>query len=148
MARTSQRHSTAEISEQLGMQYAFGVEFHELGLGDLTERAFCTDDFNALGWHGNAIRSSVPIEQISMLRLEDHGHWFTYESGASDPDQPRVGGRMAIIAVVTGKTGPLCVVSTHLKAMQMQSIAIYSYPNYWTKLTSMPLICGCFSTET
>lgn len=116
MARTSQRHTTAEIAERLDMQYAFGVEFHELGLGGPTERAFCTDDFNALGWHGNAILSSVPFEQVVMIRLDDHGHWFTAEAGASDPDQPRLGGRMAIIAVVPGKTGLLCVVSTHLES--------------------------------
>jgi len=116
MARTSQRHTTAEIAERLGMQYAFGVEFHELDLGGPTERAFCTDDFNALGWHGNAILSSVPFEQVAMIRLDDHGHWFADESGASDPDQPRLGGRMAIIAVVPGETGPLCVVSTHLES--------------------------------
>ena len=33
MARTSQRHTTEVMARRLGMQYAFGVEFHELDLG-------------------------------------------------------------------------------------------------------------------
>ncbi|MGV6803637.1 MAG: endonuclease/exonuclease/phosphatase family protein [Ruegeria sp.] len=116
MSRTGQRHTTAEMAEQLGMAYAFGVEFHELGLGGPTERAFCTDEFNALGWHGNAVLSSVPFKRVALVRLDDHGHWFTAESGAADPQQPRLGGRMAILAEVPTKNGPLCVVSTHLES--------------------------------
>lgn len=116
MARTAQRHTTAEVASALGMTYAFGVEFHELGLGGPTERHFCKDDFNALGWHGNAILSAVPFERVCMIRLDDHGHWFAADSGASDPDQPRIGGRMALAAIVPTQAGPLCVVSTHLES--------------------------------
>jgi len=116
MARTAQRHTTEEVARALGMTYAFGVEFHELDLGGPTERAFCTDDFNTTGWHGNAVLSSVPFERTALIRLDDHGHWFTPESGAADPEQPRVGGRMAIAAVVPTERGPICVVSTHLES--------------------------------
>ncbi len=116
MARTAQRHTTEEMAHAMGMVYAYGVEFHELGLGGPTERAFCTDDFNELGWHGNAILSSVPFERTALIRLDDHGHWFAANSGASDPQQPRVGGRMAIAAVVPTTVGPVCVVSTHLES--------------------------------
>lgn len=114
MARTAQRHTTAEVAAALGMEYAFGVEFHELDLGGPTERAFCTDDFNAIGFHGNAVLSKVPLERLAMFRLDDHGHWFA--AADADPDQPRLGGRMAIAAVVEGDQGPLCVVSTHLES--------------------------------
>ncbi len=116
MARTSQRHTTEAMAQALGMQYAFGVEFHELDLGGPTERAFCSDDFNALGWHGNAVLSSVPFEKVALFRLCDQGHWFAADEGASDPDQPRLGGRMAIAAVVPGAERPICVVSTHLES--------------------------------
>lgn len=116
MARTGQRHTSADMARALGMTYAFGVEFHELDLGGPTERAFCTDDFNALGWHGNAVLSSVPFERVALFRLDDHGHWFSAETGAADPDQPRLGGRMAIAAVLPGAQGPVCVVSTHLES--------------------------------
>lgn len=116
MARTGQRHTTAEIAAELGMAYAFGVEFVELDLGGATERAFCADDFNALGWHGNAILSSVPFEAVMMVRLFDHGHWFAGPADKVDPNQPRVGGRMALAAVLPTAAGPICVVSTHLES--------------------------------
>ena len=113
MARTGQRHTTADMARALGMVYAFGVEFHELGLGGPTERPYCIDDANALGWHGNAILSSVPFDKVTLIRLDDHGHWFTT---GSDPDQPRLGGRMALAAILPTEKGPVCVVSTHLES--------------------------------
>ncbi|SFR36399.1 Metal-dependent hydrolase, endonuclease/exonuclease/phosphatase family [Yoonia tamlensis] len=116
MARTGQRHTTEVMAARLGMAYAFGVEFHELDLGGATERAYCTDDFNALGWHGNAILSSVPFERTALIRLDDHGHWFASDAKTVDPEQPRLGGRMALLAVVPTGNGPLCVASTHLES--------------------------------
>lgn len=116
MARTGQRHTTADMANALGMVYAFGVEFHELDLGGPTERPWCKDDFNAFGWHGNAILSSVPMTRVTMFRLCDAGHWFVAEEGASDPDQPRLGGRMALAAEIPTEAGPICVVSTHLES--------------------------------
>lgn len=116
MARTGQRHTTKEVAAALGMSYAFAVEFHELDLGGPTERAFCSDDFNARGWHGNAVLSRVPFQKVALFRLCDQGHWFAGGDGAADPDQPRLGGRMAVAAVIEGTSGPLCVVSTHLES--------------------------------
>ncbi|WP_417240641.1 endonuclease/exonuclease/phosphatase family protein [Celeribacter halophilus] len=116
MARTGQRHTTEELAEALGMRYAYGVEFFEMDLGGPTERAYCTDDFNALGWHGNAVLSNVPLDKVTLIRLDDHGHWFASNNGASDPDQPRLGGRMAIAAVLPSTQGDTCVVSTHLES--------------------------------
>ncbi|GGX48742.1 endonuclease [Tateyamaria omphalii] len=116
MARTGQRHTTENFAEAMSMAYAFGVEFHELGLGGPTELTMCTDDFNTLGWHGNAILSAVPFDRTAMVRLDDHGHWFAGDSGASDPEQPRVGGRMALLAELPTEMGSLTVVSTHLES--------------------------------
>ena len=116
MARTGQRHTTAEMAAHLGMNYGFGVEFHELDLGGPTERPFCTDDFNARGWHGNAILSRAPFSRVTMLRLCDHGHWYASAERDADPDQPRVGGRMALLAEVPSESGPICIVSTHLES--------------------------------
>ena len=116
MARTAQKHTTADMAAALNMTYAFGVEFHELDLGGPTERVFCTDDFNARGWHGNAILSAVPFQAVTMIRLDDHGHWFASDELDADPDQPRVGGRMALAAILSWQTGAVCVVSTHLES--------------------------------
>lgn len=117
MARTSQKNTSADMAAALGMTYAYGVEFYEMGLGGETERDFCTDDFNAAGWHGNAILSSVPFEKLALIRLDQKGHWFcTGPQSAGDTGQPRLGGRMAVAAIVRGEAGPLCVVSTHLES--------------------------------
>ena len=52
MARTAQRHTTAEMAKEMGMAYAYGVEFFEMGLGGETELPYCEDTENARGWHG------------------------------------------------------------------------------------------------
>ncbi|WP_333814155.1 endonuclease/exonuclease/phosphatase family protein [Tabrizicola sp.] len=112
MARTAQRHPTAEIAASLGMAYAYGVEFVELGLGSETERGFCTDNFNALGLHGNALMAGTALRRPFLLRLPSDGHWFL-----NGGDQPRLGARMAIGAVVETTAGPLITVSTHLESV-------------------------------
>lgn len=110
MARTGQRHPTAEVADTLGMQYAYGIEFIELGLGSDTEREFCEDDFNAKGFHGNAMMASVPLNRSFMLRLWGERLWFT------DGEQPRLGERFAIGAVIETEAGPFVAVSTHLES--------------------------------
>ncbi|MEJ6394989.1 endonuclease/exonuclease/phosphatase family protein [Gymnodinialimonas sp. 2305UL16-5] len=117
MDRTGQRNTIAEMAAALGMTYAFGVEFYEVDLGSVTERLFCKDGYNALGFHGNGILSSVPIQRAAMFRLDPKGHWFcTDDDGAGDPAKLRLGGRMAVAAVVMSQAGPICAVSTHLEA--------------------------------
>lgn len=115
MARTGQRHTTAAMAGAMGMTYAYGVEFFEMGLGGPTERRFCEDTGNALGWHGNAILARAPLRRVTLIRLDDHGHWYVTGSGA-DPGQPRLGGRMALAAEIATEAGPVCFVSTHLES--------------------------------
>lgn len=116
MARTAQRHTTEDMAAALNMQFAYGVEFLELSLGGPTERRFCRDDVNVCGWHGNAILSSVPFDRVGMVRLDTQGHWYVPDNGAADPEQPRIGGRNAIMAIVPTVAGPVCFVSTHLES--------------------------------
>ncbi|MDK1384069.1 endonuclease [Sinorhizobium sp. 8-89] len=111
MARTGQRHPTAEIAVALGMQYAYGVEFIELGLGSDTEREFCKDGFNEKGFHGNALLAAAPFNRPFMLRLWGERLWFM-DGG----DQPRVGERLAIGAVIETRAGPFVAISTHLES--------------------------------
>lgn len=111
MARTGQRNTTAELAAHLGMAYAYGVEFLELGLGSETEREFCRDAFNLHGFHGNGLMASVPLQQPFMLRLEGGRLWFI-DGG----DQPRLGERMAIGAVIETEAGPFVAVSVHLES--------------------------------
>ncbi|MGD9917015.1 MAG: endonuclease/exonuclease/phosphatase family protein [Paenirhodobacter sp.] len=109
-ARTAQSHPTAEIAATLGMGYAYAVEFLELGLGSPEERDFCTDDFNRLGFHGNALMARAPLGAVFALRLPGHRQWFT------DADQPRLGERLAIGARIETEAGPMLAVSTHLES--------------------------------
>jgi endonuclease/exonuclease/phosphatase family metal-dependent hydrolase len=111
MARTGQRHTTAEIAAVLGMQYAYGVEFIELGLGSDTEREFCKDDVNEKGFHGNALLASVPLRRPFVERLWGERLWFI-DGG----DQPRVGERIAIGGLVETEQGLFVAVSTHLES--------------------------------
>lgn len=111
MARTGQRNTTAELAGHLNMTYAYGVEFLELGLGSATEREFCSDDFNLHGFHGNGLMAGVPLARPFMIRLEGERLWFI-DGG----DQPRLGERMAIGAVIETEAGPFVAVSTHLES--------------------------------
>ncbi|MBC7282797.1 MAG: endonuclease/exonuclease/phosphatase family protein [Hoeflea sp.] len=116
MARTAQRHPTAEIAAALGMHYVYGVEFFELGLGGETERPYCVDDHNEAGWHGNAVLSRAAPVSTTLIRLDDHGHWYIEGPFSWDRDQPRIGGRMAIATIIPTVAGNLCVVSVHLES--------------------------------
>lgn len=110
MARTGQAHTTAEVAAALGLGYAYGVEFVELGLGSDTERGFCSDDHNRLGFHGNALLAAQ-IGRPFLLRLPGTRFWFL-----SGGDQPRLGERMAIGGVIQTEAGPIVMVSTHLES--------------------------------
>ena len=149
MARTHQRHTTRALADCLGMRYAYGAEFFELGLGNEIERRLAADDHNQHGWHGNAILSSVALEQVALIRLDDDGHWFRTdreEVHDSIQNQPRVGGRCAIAAILPTETKKICVVSVHLenqasaavRAAQMERL-IAALDVFATKL---PVVIG------
>jgi len=116
MARTGQRHPTAELAASLGMHYSYGVEFFEIDLGGDTERPYCVDDHNKAGWHGNAVLSRAAPLSSAMIRLDDHGHWYVAGEFGCDPNQPRIGGRMAIATIIPAVTGNICVASVHLES--------------------------------
>ena len=111
MARTSQRNTTADVTRELSMQYAFGVEFIEVGLGSDTEREFCKDDFNARGLHGNALMSATPLARPFIIRLWGERIWLNH-----DPDQLRIGERCAVGAIIETEAGPFVAVSVHLES--------------------------------
>ncbi len=110
MARTAQRHTTAELAAAMNMAYLYGVEFLEMGLGSDTERGFCRDSFNEKGFHGNGLISSVPVAHPFMVRLWGERLW------RNDADQPRIGERCAVGGVVATEAGPFVAVSVHLES--------------------------------
>jgi endonuclease/exonuclease/phosphatase family metal-dependent hydrolase len=109
MARSGNRYVARELADRLGMQFAFAVEFLELGLGSPAEReALPPDAHNEFGVHGGAILSRVGLDRPAAVRLELDGDvWYH-----ADSDEPRVGGRCAVVATV----GDLVVVAPHLES--------------------------------
>ena len=110
MARTDQRNNAREMAGALGMSYAYAAEFLELGLGSPTERAFCTDDSNARGYHGNALLAKVPLHAPFAVRLHGHRQWF------AGPEQPRLGEWIAVGATLQTDAGPFLAIATHLES--------------------------------
>ncbi len=114
MARTQNLDTTGCIARDLGAGSVFGVEFVELSLGDeLEQRAVARagDATNERGLHGNAVIAAAPLEDPAVVRLPDVGlGWF-----AADSTQPRVGGRMAVLATVRVDGTAVQIASTHLE---------------------------------
>lgn len=116
MARSGQRHTTADLAARLDCAYAFGVEFVELGPGSEADHRNSSSSpnrgrDNAEGLHGNAVLSRVGLERPGLVRLSDDGAWFCEERG-----EPRIGGRVAVVATVPSGTGELAVASVHLES--------------------------------
>ena len=111
MARSGNRHTVRDLAEALGMGWAYGVEFVELGLGDARECQWHADEDNRVGLHGNAILSRHPLLDPVIIPLDAGGTWFAGRSG----NQRRLGGRMAIAARLDTPR-PLWLVAAHLES--------------------------------
>jgi ADP-ribose pyrophosphatase YjhB (NUDIX family)/endonuclease/exonuclease/phosphatase family metal-dependent hydrolase len=108
MARSDNRYVARELADRLGMQFAFAVEFVELGLGGPKERAALPPDAsNEFGVHGGAVLSRVGLDRPAAVRFEFDGSWY-----GDDSPERRVGGRCAVVATV----GDLVVVAPHLES--------------------------------
>ncbi|MDE1992196.1 MAG: endonuclease, partial [Rhizobiaceae bacterium] len=112
MARTEQKDPTAIVAGELGMNYAYGVEFLELSLGSEIEHSFCKDDFNEKGFHGNAMMASTALKDPFLFRLPGDAVWFKDSN-----EQPRVGERCAVGATIETEAGPFVAVSVHLESV-------------------------------
>jgi endonuclease/exonuclease/phosphatase family metal-dependent hydrolase len=105
--RTAYRNVAREISAKLRMNYAFGIEFHEL-----------SQHHQSAAFHGQATLCRWPLLNSRLLRFSKQSrfwqpHWFI-------PNLPifqrRAGGRMALVTCIQlgGKT--LAVYNLHLES--------------------------------
>jgi len=106
MARSGNRHVARDLAAALGLGYAFGVEFLELTKGDAIEANVVGENTQSL--HGNAILSRFRLLEPRIVRLPVRCAW-------EQPDQARVGGRMALIAEIETPAGRLALASVHLE---------------------------------
>lgn len=111
MARTEQRHTTADLAERLGCTYAYGVEFLELGLGDRREQQAFAGQTNAAGLHGAAILSSRSLGRPALVRLRQDGAWFDGKRG-----ECRVGSRIAVLATMVIGSRLVTLATVHLES--------------------------------
>lgn len=111
MARSGNRHTTAEAAAGLGAGYVFGVEFVELDLGDARERSWHAGTENADGLHGAGLVSARPFARPELVRLETSGRWFDGGFG-----ERRVGGRIAVMAELTVGGRPVLLASVHYES--------------------------------
>ncbi len=112
MARSGQRHTARELARGLGgLGYVFGVEFVELGLGDARESARHAGGANRHGLHGAAILAPSALARPALIRLETDGDWFGAAQG-----QPRIGGRIALAAIMPVAGTDVLFVSVHLES--------------------------------
>jgi endonuclease/exonuclease/phosphatase family metal-dependent hydrolase len=111
MVRSGNRHTIEDLAKALGSGFVFGVEFVELGLGDLREQRQYYGQTNAAGLHGAGFVSRAKLDHPALVRLETTGRWF---DGAFH--ERRVGGRIAMTAeMVVGGT-PVLLVSAHYES--------------------------------
>lgn len=113
MSRSAQSHTTQALANALGWHWVYGIEFIELGTGSPWEQNQpAADATNDCGLHGNAILSRYPLDAIRLIRYENgDGEWWHRRW-----NEPRLGGRMALIASIHSAYGPVQLVSTHLES--------------------------------
>ena len=101
-ARTSGRNVAWEYAQALGMYHVYGVEFVELPREGADITAPCE--------HGNAILSRYPIGNVRLVRHETNLSWYENES------EPRLGGRMALLADIAVGDRIVHVQSLHFES--------------------------------
>ncbi len=111
MVRSQDRHTIRDLADTLKQGYVFGVEFIELGLGDLRERKLFAGSANKFGLHGGGFVSGVALTRPALVRLETSGRWF---DGAFH--ERRVGGRIAMLVEVELGAKKVLLASVHYES--------------------------------
>lgn len=91
--RTEFRNIARDYAERLGYYYVYVTEFVELP----SDRGDTGPYDPPICEHGNALVSRYPLGNVRQIRHAENRSWYT-PPGAPDPDEPRLGGRIAIAA--------------------------------------------------
>jgi len=115
MARSDQQHTTRLMAYYLGMNYAWGLEFVELTLGDKQDReGISATEENFHGLHGNAILSKCKIFDATILRNKV-GPYFSKEPNDVNAKglERRLGGRMIMLSRIIFNGKSIVIGNTH-----------------------------------
>lgn len=99
--RTEFRDVARSLASELGMHFAYGIEFQELIQGRSNRPAL----------HGQATLSRFPIENARVLRFQTQP-----KDWSRDWFQPREGGRMALVTRIATPAGNLLIYNAHLES--------------------------------
>ena len=91
--RTDFRNIARDYAERLGYYYVYVTEFVELP----SDRGDTGPYDPPLCEHGNALVSRYRLGNVRQIRHAENRSWYT-PPDAPDPDEPRLGGRIAIAA--------------------------------------------------
>ena len=109
--RTQFRNVARDYAQAFGAYYVYATEFVELP-GDRAE----TGPYDPpLCEHGNAIVSRWPLANVRQIRFAHNRSWYT-PVGFPNPDEPRLGGRVAIAADVRIGERLLRLYAAHLES--------------------------------
>lgn len=98
MARSGNVHTTRKLAYELGMNYAWGLEFVELSRGTKPEQEATKGQENLMGLHGNAILTKCQLYDPLVVREEFDPNFFTRKAvkvNARGYEQ-RLGSRMGM----------------------------------------------------
>uniref|UniRef100_A0A7S2M1N7 Endonuclease/exonuclease/phosphatase domain-containing protein n=1 Tax=Skeletonema marinoi TaxID=267567 RepID=A0A7S2M1N7_9STRA len=115
MARSDQQHTTRLMAYFLGMNYAWGLEFVELTLGDQGDRNnIDSSEQNFHGLHGNAILSKCKITNTTIFRNQV-GSYFSHKPNTINAKglEKRLGGRMIMLGRIMVNGTSVVIGSTH-----------------------------------
>lgn len=107
--RSGGRHVARDLAQALEMDWAFAVEFVELRTVDGDPPYYAAECE-----HGNAILSRYPLGNVRALRHATQASW--YFAPGTPGDQPRLGGRVAVLADVDAGGWIAHLASLHLES--------------------------------
>eukprot|EP00571_Detonula_confervacea_P017764 CAMPEP_0172311790 /NCGR_PEP_ID=MMETSP1058-20130122/15777_1 /TAXON_ID=83371 /ORGANISM="Detonula confervacea, Strain CCMP 353" /LENGTH=718 /DNA_ID=CAMNT_0013025081 /DNA_START=122 /DNA_END=2275 /DNA_ORIENTATION=- len=101
MARSRNVHTARQLALELGMNYAYGVEFLELTRGTKEEQDATENKRDALSLHGNALLTKCILGDAMILRDELPHTYFSdkaHRGVNANGYEVRLGGRMGLFA--------------------------------------------------
>ena len=143
-SRTGQKNVAEELARELSFNYVFGIEFEELSQGSSSNPAY----------HGQAILSRFPIESSRILRFTHQSmHWQPRPYLPRWPVfQPRLGGRMALIAAISVGKATVVLYDLHLESQGSERLRLQQLDEVLADVTQYPsdacvVLAGDFNSD-